>query len=148
MNKEKVKGLLHIVAGFFILYRGFESFEKGQLLTAAVYFILSLLCILISAIHKNITKKFVQADTAFFLLESLTLFYSAWHYKLLVTNIISFIYGLAGITFLVFSILSITDHEKPRSKRKSRRRRSRSRRHSHSDDSEVQQNAEQNNPLN
>ena len=124
MNKAKVKVLLHTVAGLFVLYRGLECFETGKLLPAAVYLGFAIICILVSALHKSITRRFVQADTAFFLIESLALLYTAWHYKSMNQNVLSFIYGMVGLTLITFSILSINDAEKPRPKYKSRRRRS------------------------
>ncbi len=124
MNKGKIKVLLHTVAGLFVLYRGLECFETSKLLPAAVYLGFSIICILVAALHNSITRRFIQADTAFFLIESLTLLYTAWHYKSLNLNALYIIYGIAGLTLISFSILSINDAEKPKPKYKSRRRRS------------------------
>lgn len=135
MNKENIKGLMHIAGGLLVLYRGFEKFENGKLLPAALFMTFAIICILVAAIHKSITRRFVQADTAFFLLESLTLLYSAWHFKSLEQNILYFIYGILGITFLIFSLLSINDAEKPRSKRRRKHRKTHSKLHSITDTS-------------
>lgn len=123
MDKAKLKVLLHTVAGLFVLYRGLECFETGKLLPAALYLGFAIICILVAALHKSISRRFVQADTAFFLIESLTLLYTAWHYKSLSINVLYFIYGITGLIVITFSILSINDAEKPRPKYKSRRRR-------------------------
>ncbi len=125
MKNKKLKGFLHSIAGLFVLYHGFESFEKGKLLPAFAYIGFAIICILVAAMHKSITRRFLQADTAFYLLEALTILYSAWHYKWLNNNPAYYIFGITGIAFLVFTIMSINTGDSRSSSSKSRRKRRR-----------------------
>ena len=125
MNKEK-KGLLHLIAGLFVLYHGFDSFEIGDLKAASSYMSLAILFMLVAAMHKSIIRRFLLADTAFFLLEATTILYSGWHYKITNHNIISIIFFVAGIAFLILSMASVNDADKPRKTHRRRKRRTKS----------------------
>lgn len=122
MDKEKIKGLMHLIAGLIVLFHGFDSFESGDFKSASAYLGFAILYMLVAGLHRSIIKRFLQADTAFFLLEAITILYSAWHYKTLNHLVLYYLLAAAGLTFIVLSLSSVNDADKPRRKNKRKRR--------------------------
>ena len=132
MDKGKVNELGHLLAGLILLFHGFDSFEIRDYRSASLYLFLGLLFMVIAGLQKSISKKFIQGNAAFFLVESFTILYSGWHYKSKGHPYLFYLFTAAGIMFFVFSCRSFILEDKPR-KRKSRKRRRRSSLYSHLD---------------
>lgn len=126
MNNPKVNVLLHLIAGIIVLFHGFDSFESGDLHSASAYLGLAILYLLVAGLHKSITNRFLHADSAFYLLESITILYSGWHYKTLNHIYIFYFLSLAGGAFFILSLLSFNNADKPRQRKKHKKRRKRS----------------------
>lgn len=128
MNKEKLQQLAHLIAGLLTISYGFDTFEKGDLLQAATFLSIAIIFMIVAGLHKSISKKLLQSDVAFFLLEGLTILYAGYNYKL--NGNMWWYYGMAiaGVAYIVFALLSINMDERPNKKQRSRK----SRRRSHS----------------
>lgn len=124
MNKEKWQQLGHLIAGLIIIVHGFDTLERGDIFSAAAYFSLAIMFMIVAGAHKNIRRSFMQSDVAFFLLEAVTIFYSGWHYKQTGMPVLYYAMLTAGVSFMVFATFSMETDERPR--RHSRRRRHRS----------------------
>jgi hypothetical protein len=123
MNKQRVNELAHVFAGLILLFHGFDAFEAGDFKSASGYLSLGLLYMVVAGLHKTISKKFVQGNAAFFLLESVTIVYSGWHYKTKGHPYLYYLMTAAGIMFFILSCHSFISEDKPRKKKHRKRRR-------------------------
>ncbi len=124
MNKEKWQQLAHTIAGIITLIYGFDTFEQGD--SAAAYLGLAVLFMIVAGIHKWIVKQFMQADAAFFLLEAVTIIYTAWHYKIKGHQYLYYAIALAGSAYFIFCIFSLITESKHGRRHSGRRKRRRS----------------------
>lgn len=128
MNKEKLQQLAHLIAGLITISYGFDTFEKGDLLQAATFLSIAIIFMIVAGLHKSISKKLLQSDVAFFLLEALTIFYAGYNYKLNGKMWLYYGMAIAGVAYIIFALLSLNLEEQPNKKHRSRK----SRRRSHS----------------
>ena len=128
MKREKLLQLAHIAAGIITLIYGFDSFEAGNFSYAAYYLSLAIIFMIVAGSYSWIAKKFMKADVAFFLLESTTIIYSGWLYKLKGHQYLFYTMVAAGALYFIFAIISLFSKEKTkhRSRTKKRKRRSQS----------------------
>lgn len=127
MNTEKIQQLGHVVAGLIIMVHGFDSFESGDFKSAGSYLGVAILFILLAGWHKSVTQRFLQGDAAFFLLEAVIMFYSAWDYSTKGKTGLFYGMAVAGVIFVIFALISIklsADMPKKRKSRRKKRRRS------------------------
>ena len=122
MKKEQLLPSAHIIAGVITILIGFDAFELKEFLLAGFFLFLALVFILVAAIHPWMTKKFIKADVAFFLLEATTIIYSSWHFKLKGDTFMFVATAFVGAIYFVFSILSLLTQEKSRHHSRRRKR--------------------------
>lgn len=130
MTKEKLQQLAHLIAGLLTISYGFESFEKGDLIRAAIFLGSAIVFMLIAGLHKTLLKKFMQGDVAFFLLEALAIFYSGYHYKMIGKKYFYFLFLVIGILYILFAFFSMNLEDRPNKRnsgRRSKRKRSKPR---------------------
>lgn len=125
MKTEKLKQLGHLIAGIITLIYGFENFESGAFLSSAYYLSLAIIFLIVAGSHKWIAEKFLMADVAFYLLESATIIYSGWNYKLKGHHYLFYTMLFAGLVFFIFAILSLKTEDKPKRRRSKSRKRKR-----------------------
>ena len=125
MKKDKLQQLIHLVAGIIVLIYGFDSFEAGDFLSATVYLTMAIIFLIVSGTHKWIMQKFMKADVAFFLLESATILYSGWRYKLHGHLYLFYTMLAAATLYFVFAVASLFAKDKPKRHSRKRKRRKR-----------------------
>ena len=126
-KKDRVKQVWHLFAGLLILMHGFASFEENDFKSAGGYIGVALLALVVAGVHKYIDRSFNNADVAFFLLEAVTLSYSAWDYGEEDKKVLSYFIGAAAILFFIMAIVSLIstdEHGRKRSRKHHHRRRS------------------------
>ncbi len=126
MNKEKLQQLAHLIAGLLTISYGLDIFEKGDLPRAAIFLGSAIIFMIIAGLHKSLSKKFMQGDVAFFLLEALAIFYAGYNYKVNGKNMFYYAMLFIGVAYVVFAILSTNRDERPNknSRRSKHKRRS------------------------
>ncbi len=107
MKKGKLKQAGHLLAGVLLMIHGFASFEDKDFKAAAGYLGVAILALMIAGLHKFINRTFSQADVAFFLLEAVTLFYSAWEYRDEERFALSYFITAAGIGYFIWAFFSL-----------------------------------------
>lgn len=124
MKREKLLQLEHLTAGIITLIYGFDTFEAGDFSSAAFYLSLAIIFTIVAGSHKWITKKFMKAEVAFFLLEFATIAYAGWHYKAKGQPYLFYIMAFVSVLYFVFAIISLVSKEKTKHQPHRRRRRS------------------------
>ncbi|HEX8459799.1 MAG TPA: hypothetical protein VF623_00150 [Segetibacter sp.] len=124
MIKEKMLQLAHLTAGIITLIHGFDTFGTGDFKSAGGYLSLAVLFILVAGVNKWMSKQFLQANVAFFLLEAVTIIYSGWHYNTKGHKVFFYLMAAAGIVYFVLALLNINSAERTGKKRRSKKRRS------------------------
>lgn len=127
MKKDKLLQLFHLIAGLIILSHGFELFEDADTSSTSIYLSLGASFLLIAGLHKWLNKSFQQADVAFFLIESVALAYSAWHYYEIENVILPYLLGFAALVYLIIALYVFIYHS-DKVKRPSGRKRKRKKR--------------------
>jgi hypothetical membrane protein len=114
---DRVKQAWHLFAGLLVLMPAFSSFEGGDFKSAAGYFAVAMLALIAAGVHKHIERNFQSADIPFFLLEAITLSYSAWHYREEGRQFLSLLVGAVAVVFLFLAIKCVMTSDEPRKKR-------------------------------
>jgi hypothetical protein len=107
MRRITLSQIIHLFAGILILMHGFSSFEDSEFKLATGYFCIAIVSLLVAGLDKYVNKKFNRADVAFFLLESITLLYSAWDYKMEGKNSMFYIIAVFGILYIILSFATL-----------------------------------------
>jgi len=133
MDKDKVPVLAHMLAGLIILAQGFDNFEKGDLKAAAIYLTVAILFMIIAGLNKYISRRFLKADAAFFLSETLIIFYIAGLYKAKGSLIFFYLLAVISAFYLVLCIKAVLvrDNKRHHSRKSKRRKHSSEGSHSH-----------------
>lgn len=132
MNKEKLQQLAHLIAGLITIGYGLDIFEKGDLPRAATFLSSSILFMIIAGLHKSLSKKFMQGDVAFFLLEALAIFYCSYNYNVHGKTTLYYVMLMIGFSYVVFALLSINLVDRPHNKQRFGKRKYKRRSHPHS----------------
>ena len=75
MRKDKFKQVCHLIAGFAVITRAYQSFEQGEFKECAMYILLGSLFLVISGIEEWIVKRAPRFESLFFL-QKVLLFYT------------------------------------------------------------------------
>jgi hypothetical protein len=126
MKRITLTQTTHLVGSTLILIHAFSSLEDMELKAAAGYFCIAIFALLVAGLDKFIAKRFNQADIAFFLLEAVTLLYSAWDYKIESNIVLFYTMAIFGSFYLILSFASLLlshNHKKPQRSRRHRSKR-------------------------
>jgi hypothetical protein len=126
LKKNRVRQLGHLIAGLLILAHGFASFEASDFKSAGGYIGVALLAFIVAGLYKRIERSFHNGDVAFYLLEAVTLSYSAFHYQEESKVFLSYFTGTAAVLFFIVAIVCLSINDEPKRKRSRRYRRKRS----------------------
>lgn len=127
MKRGKLKQTGHLLAAILIMIHGFASFEDKDFKAAAGYLGVAVLALIVAGLHKFINRTFSQADVAFLLLESVTLFYSGWEYREEGRFALSYFIIAAAIGYFIWAFFSLIfkddhrGHSSSQGKRKKQR---------------------------
>ncbi len=126
MKKENFKQLCHLLAGFAIISRAYQSFEQKEYGELVLYAITGAIILVVAGIEEWLVKKAASIEWIFFFLESAVLLYIAFfdeskkYYKFLFAGS-GVVYTLLGVYFCNLSLKKKkTSHR--RTKKHSRRR--------------------------
>jgi hypothetical protein len=100
MQKDIFKQLCHLIAGFAIITRAYQSFEHKEYGELALYALAGVIILVVAGLEEWLVKKISIAEWLFFLIEAAIFFYIAFldeHKKLYK---IAFITGGVLYTFL------------------------------------------------
>ncbi len=122
MRKDKFKQVCHLIAGFAVITRAYQSFEQGEFKECAMYILLGSLFLVISGIEEWIVKRAPRFESIIFFAESAAFLYISLFdefRKSLKYTYFGFtaVFFLLGVYFLFFSKKKHR-HKHRRSKRK------------------------------
>jgi phosphatidylglycerophosphate synthase len=129
MKKEKYQQLAHLTVGILLLFQAFTWMENSKVTGALILFGISIIFLLVAAMHKWMQKTFSTGDAPVFFLEAISLFYCGWFLLENGVNFKTVLFGAAVVMCLgmaVFTLMSDYEETHKPHKRSKRRRRHRS----------------------
>jgi TRAP-type uncharacterized transport system fused permease subunit len=102
-TKEKRQRLGHILAGIIILIHAYEHYEKGESIT--FHLIAGIVFLLVAFFHHPLSKRAKWVDGLFYFIEALVFFYTSYEYFHHGKKALPFAYLLAGIGYVVATVL-------------------------------------------
>ena len=109
------------------MVQGFEAFESSDYNSAGLYLTVSIFFLIVAGLHKKFLQQFVGGSVAFFILEAVTILYSAGHYKATGHHFVYFSLCAAAGFYVLFALASIRiNRDRPRKRRSRSHKRRRS----------------------
>jgi hypothetical protein len=122
MKRITLAQITHLVSSVLILIHAFSSLEDGEIKAAVGYFCIAIFALLVAGLDRYIAKRFNQADVPFFLLEAVTLLYSAWDYRIEGNTTLFYTMAIFGSLYVILSFASLLLSDNHKKQHKSRRR--------------------------
>jgi len=102
-RKEKLLRVGHIVAGVTLLLHAYEHHEKGD--NFWVHLIAGIVFLSIAVFHHPLSKKIKWIDGAFYIIEAIAIFYTAYEYFHHGKKALAYTYLTSGIIYVIAAVL-------------------------------------------